>query len=178
MRRTDINDLFVSLARSHADTPRETAHQMGVTFLRSWFNVLGVLEAKGNRMAVPWNPEFCSTRPLERLFMDLLRQQPTSTGGAQYLMMFAVRRRLLATGPGWPYFLKRTSDVSKVFAVVLTDINAKGVQSIMECLRSGQRQRLHQARVRGDAQPARHPPRVHAIPVIRRMMARSNDESP
>ena len=37
---------------------------------------------------------------------------------------------------GWQYFLKPKSDVPKVYAGCLADINAKGVSSIVECLRS------------------------------------------
>lgn len=37
---------------------------------------------------------------------------------------------------GWPYFLKRESDVPEVFAGFLAEINAQGVPSLVECLRS------------------------------------------
>ena len=47
MREIDINDLHVSLAHSHADTLRETARQMGIRFLESWFRVLGVPRRRG-----------------------------------------------------------------------------------------------------------------------------------
>ena len=36
---------------------------------------------------MPWTTEGRSARPVERLFVDLSAQQPTSAGGAQYLMM-------------------------------------------------------------------------------------------
>ena len=38
-------------------------------------------------MAAPWTTECRSTRPLERLFVDLSGQQPRSAGGAEHLMM-------------------------------------------------------------------------------------------
>ena len=38
---------------------------------------------------------------------------------------------------GLPYFSKKKSDVPKVFACLLANINTKGVPSIGECLRSG-----------------------------------------
>ena len=44
-------------------------------------------EAKGRRMAVPWTTECRSTRPLERLFVDLSGQQARSVGAVEYLMM-------------------------------------------------------------------------------------------
>ena len=37
---------------------------------------------------------------------------------------------------GWPYFLKRKSDVPMAFAGFLADVNAKGVPSIVEYIRS------------------------------------------
>ena len=76
--------------------------------------------------------EYRSTRPVERLFVDLSGQQSTSAGGAQYLMMIVDDYSQL----GWPYFLMRTFDVPKIFAGFLADMNAKGVSSIVECLRT------------------------------------------
>ena len=132
MRRIDINDLHVSLAHSHADTLRETARQMGIKVFGELVSCAGCSEAKGRRMAVPWTTECRSTRPLERLFVDLSGKQPTSAGGAEYLMMIVDDYSRL----GWPYFLRRKSDVPEVFAAFLADINAKGRPSIVECLRS------------------------------------------
>ena len=132
MRRIDINDLYVSLAHSHADTLRETARQMGIKVFGELVSCAGCSEAKGRRMAVPWTTGCRSTRPLQRLFVDLSGKQPTSAGGAQYLMMIVDDYSRM----GWPYFLKRKSDVPVAFAGFLADINAKGVPSIVECLRS------------------------------------------
>ena len=81
---------------------------------------------------MPWTTEFRSTRPLERLFVDLSGQRSTSAGRAQYLMMIVDDYSLLV----WLYFLKRKSDAPKVFAGFLVGINAKGVPSIVGCLRS------------------------------------------
>ena len=131
MRRIDVNDLHVSLAHSHADTLRETARQMGIKVFGELVPCAGCSEAKGRRMAVPWTTECRSTRPLERLFVDLSGQQPASAGGAQYLMIVDDYSRM-----GWPYFLKRKSDVPMAFAGFLADVNAKGVPSIVECIRS------------------------------------------
>ncbi|CAN0522536.1 unnamed protein product [Laminaria digitata] len=38
-------------------------------------------------MAVPWTTGCRSTRPLERLCVDLSGKRPTSAGGAAYLMV-------------------------------------------------------------------------------------------
>ena len=78
-------------------------------------------EEKGRRVGVQWTSKCRPTRPLERLWVDLSGQQPTSAGGAQYLMTVGdcYYSRL-----GYPYVLKRTFDVLKVFAGFLADINA------------------------------------------------------
>ena len=132
MRGIDINDLHVSPAHSHADTLRETARQMGIKVFGELVSCAGCSEAKGRRMAVPWTTGCRSTRPLQRLFVDISGKQPTSAGGAQYLMMIVDDYSRM----GWPYFLKRKSDVPVAFAGFLADINAKAVPSIVECLRS------------------------------------------
>ena len=64
--------------------------------------------------------------------MDLSGQQHTSAGGAQYLMMIVDDYPWM----GWPYFLKRKSDVPMAFAGFLTDFKASGASSIVECIRS------------------------------------------
>ena len=53
------------------------------------------------------------------------------SGGAQYLMIVDDYSRM-----GWPYFLKRKSDVPMAFSGFLADIDAKGVPSMVECIRS------------------------------------------
>ena len=64
--------------------------------------------------------------------MDLSGQQPASASGAQYLMIIVDDYSRM----GWPYFLKRMSDVPMAFAGFLADVNAKGVPSIVDCIRS------------------------------------------
>ena len=87
MRRIEVNGLHVSLAHSHVDTLRETARQKGIQVFGDLIQRVGCAEANGRRTAVPWTTECRSSRPLERLFVDLSGQQPTSARGAQYLMM-------------------------------------------------------------------------------------------
>ena len=86
MRRIGTNDLHVFLANSHADTLRETARQMGIKVFGELVPCAECSEAKGRRMAVPSTTECRSTRPLDRLFVDLTGQQPRSAGGAQLLI--------------------------------------------------------------------------------------------
>ena len=89
MRKIDLNDIHFSLAHSHADTLRGTARQMGIKVFGELVSCAGCSEAKRRSMAVPWTTECRSTRPQERLFVDLSGKQPTSAGGAQFLMMIA-----------------------------------------------------------------------------------------
>ena len=131
-RIIDINDLHVSLAHSHADTLRETAWQMGVKVCGELSPCDWCSEAKGRRMAVPWTTECRSTRPLERLFVDLSGQKPASTGGAQCLMMIVDDCSRME----WPNILKWKFVVSMSFAGFLVDVSAKDVSSIVECIRS------------------------------------------
>ena len=110
MPRNDINDLHVALGHSHADTCRETARQMGVNVFVELVACSGCSEAKGRRMAVPWRTECRSTRPLERLFVNLSGRRPPSAGDVEYIMMVVGDYSRL----GWPYLLKRKSDVGCV----------------------------------------------------------------
>ena len=83
-------------------------------------------------MAVPWTTGCRSTRPLEIVFVDLSRKRPTSAGGAQYLMTIVDDYSRM----GWPYFLKRKSDVPTAFERFLADVNATRIPSTVECVRS------------------------------------------
>ncbi|CAM9987322.1 unnamed protein product, partial [Laminaria digitata] len=92
----------------------------------------GCFEAKGRRMAVPWSTECRSTKPLQRVFVDLSGKRPPSAGGALYLMMIVDDFSRL----GWSYFMKKKSDAASVFATFLADIRADGCPSVVECVRS------------------------------------------
>ena len=46
-----------------------------------------MLGAKGRRIAVPRRTECRSTRPLERLLVDVSGRRPPSAGGPEYLIM-------------------------------------------------------------------------------------------
>ena len=65
------------------------------------------------------------------VFVDLSGKRPTSAAGAQYLMIVDDYSRIR-----WPYFLERKSDVPAAFARFLADVNATGVSSTVECVRS------------------------------------------
>ena len=131
-QRIDINDLHVALAHSHAETLRETARQHGVEVVGELVPCAGCSEAKGRRMPVPRSTNSRSTKPFERLFVDLPGKRPASSGGYHYLMMIVDDFFRV----GWTYFLKENSDVPAVFACFLADICAQGTPSIVECLRS------------------------------------------
>ena len=124
MKGIDINDLHVSLTFSHADLLRVTARQIGVKMVGDLVSFSGCSAAKGRRMSVPWTTGCRSTRPLERLFVDLYGNRPTSAVGAQYLMMIVDSFLQM----GWPYVVTMKSDV--------LNFNASGVPSTVECIRS------------------------------------------
>ena len=132
MPRIDINDLHVAVAHLHADTCRETAHQVSVKVSGELVACSGFSEAKGRKMAVPCRTECRSRRPLERLFVDLSGRRPPPAGGADYLMMVVDDYSRL----GWPYVLKRKSDVPLVFAHFLPDIGAYVSRFRVGCIRS------------------------------------------
>ena len=104
---------------------------MGIKVFGELFPCAGCSEAKGKRMAVPWTTECHSTRRLERLIVDLSGQQPRPAGGAQHLMVIVDDYSRM----GWPYSLKRNSDVPMAFAGFLADINARGTPSVVKCIR-------------------------------------------
>ena len=131
-QRIDINDLHVALAHSHAETLRETARQHGVEVVGELVSCAGCSEAKRRRMPVPKSTNSRSTKPFERLFVDLSGKRLASSGGHHYLMMIVDDFSRF----GWTYFLKEKSDVPAVFAGFLADIRAQGTPSIVEFLRS------------------------------------------
>ena len=47
----------------------------------------GLLRGKERRMEVPWITDYCSTKPLQRLFVDLSGKRPRCSVSAEYLTM-------------------------------------------------------------------------------------------
>ncbi|CAN0177108.1 unnamed protein product, partial [Laminaria digitata] len=92
----------------------------------------GCSEAKERRITVLWSTECRSTKPRQRVFLDISGNRPPSAGGASYLMMIVDDLSRL----GWPYFLKKKSDAALAFAKLLADIRADGCPSVVECVRS------------------------------------------
>ena len=86
-QRIDINDLHVALAHLHVEALRKTASQHGVEVVGELVPCAGCSEAKGRRMRVPRSTNSRSTKPFQRLFVDLPRKRPASSGGHYYLMM-------------------------------------------------------------------------------------------
>lgn len=76
--RIDINDQYVSLAYSHADTFLETARQLGTKVLGDFVSCSGCSSANGRRMAVPWTSGCRSASLLELVVVDLSGERPTS----------------------------------------------------------------------------------------------------
>ena len=128
----DINDQHVALAHLHAETLRETARQHGAEVVGELVPCAGCSEAKGRRMPVPRSTNSRSTKPFERLLVELSGKRPASSGGHHYLMMIVDDFPLF----GWTYVLKEKSGVPAVFDGFLADIRAQGTPSIVECLLS------------------------------------------
>ena len=131
-QRVDINDLQFALAHPHAATLRETARQHGEEMVAQLVPCAGYSEAKGRRMPVLRSTNSRSTKPFERVFVDLPGKFPASFGGHHYPMMIVDDFSRF----GWTYVLKEKSDVPAVFAGFLADIRAQGTTTIVECLRS------------------------------------------
>lgn len=112
MQRVDINDPHISLARFHAENLRETARQMVIKVVGELIQYTGCSEAKGRGVVVLWTASCRSTRPPERLFVNLSGKKARSPGGVEYLIVIVNDYSRLA----WPYFLKKKSDVPAVFA--------------------------------------------------------------
>ena len=84
----DINDFHVSYAHGHALSLVETARQLGITLTGELFPCLGCSMAKWKRLPIPKTTSSRSTRPLQRVFVDLSGPRPVqSIGGAQYIMI-------------------------------------------------------------------------------------------
>ena len=65
MQLIDVNDLQVSLARSHGETLRETARQTGIKVVGGLVPCTRCSEAKGERTEVPWTTDCRLTKPLQ-----------------------------------------------------------------------------------------------------------------
>ena len=92
--------------------------------------MLGV--RKGRRMPVPRSTTRRSTKPLERLFVDLSGKRPSSSGGHYYLMMIVDDFFRF----GCTYFPKQKFDVPAVFTSFFANLCRQCTPSIVECLRS------------------------------------------
>ena len=88
LTRIDVHDFHVSHAHGHALSLVETARQLGITLTGELFPCSGCSMAKGKRLPIPKTTSSRSTRPLQRVFVDLSGPRPVqSIGGAQYIMI-------------------------------------------------------------------------------------------
>ena len=106
-RSMNINDLHHALGHAHEATIRETAKQMGIHVTGTQGYCDGCAEAKAIKSSVPKSvdPSRKSTRPLQRVFIDLAGPYPASTGGSRYCMMVVDD----FSNFGWPVFLRDKS---------------------------------------------------------------------
>ena len=103
-RSMNINDLHHALGHAHEATIRETAKQMGIHVTGTQGYCDGCAEAKAIKSSVPKSvdPSRKSTRPLQRVFIDLAGPYPASTGGSRYCMMVVDD----FSNFGWPVFMR------------------------------------------------------------------------
>ena len=84
----NVNDFYNSLGHANIKTLYEAAKQMGIklTGIKEYCD--GCAASKANKRAVPKVVDSSrkSSRPFQRIFMDLTGGYPKSTGGAKYLM--------------------------------------------------------------------------------------------
>ena len=164
MRTIDIIDLRRSRAQYHADnlTLRETAGQKSIKVFCKVFSCAGCSHARRRRIAVPWTTECRSTRPLERLFVDLSGQQSTSAGAAETLDDDC--RRLVATGVAVLFEAEvRRPEGLRWFP----DRNQRNRNTVYRGVPSLGQQHGYNLLIgglRGVAHPSWHPPRVHTRP--------------
>ena len=99
----DVNDFHNSLGHANVKALYETAKQMGIKLTGIQEYCDGCAAAKAIERTVPNVVDSFrkSSRPFQRIFMDLVGGYPNSTGGAKYLM------HLLDdyTNFGWTVFL-------------------------------------------------------------------------
>ena len=77
---------------------------------------------KGKRLSTPKTTSPRSTRPLQRVFVDLFEPRPVhSIGGAQYIMIVKddYSRHF------WTFFLGKKSESANVFNIVYADMRDK-----------------------------------------------------
>ena len=99
----DVNDFHNSLRHANVKALYETAKQMGIKLTGMQEYCDGCAAAKAIKRTVPniVDSSRKSSRPFQRIFMDLVGGYPKSTGGAMYLMQLLDDY----TNFGWTVFL-------------------------------------------------------------------------
>ena len=99
----NINDFHNSLGHANVKALHETAKQMGIKLTGIQEYCDGCAAAKAIKRAIPKVVDSSrkSSRPFQRIFMDLAGGYPKSTGGAKYLMQLVDDY----TNFGWTVFL-------------------------------------------------------------------------
>ena len=108
----DINDLHVSYAYGHGFSLVETARQLGITLAKELFPCSGCSMAKWRRLPIPKITFSRSTRPLQRVFVDLSGPRPVqSIWGARYIMIVKDDYSQYS----WIFSLRRKSESADAF---------------------------------------------------------------
>ncbi|CAB1096622.1 unnamed protein product [Ectocarpus sp. CCAP 1310/34] len=111
----DYNALHCSLGHANSKTLYETARQMGIKVTGTPEYCDGCAESKAIQRSVPKviSPSRRTTRPLERVAMDLAGPFGQSSGGAKYYVMQILDHH---TNYGWICFLREKSSTNVVAA--------------------------------------------------------------
>ena len=99
----NVNDFHNSLGHANVKALHETAKQMGIKLTGIQEYCGGCAAAKAIKRAIPKvvDSSRMSSRPFQRIFVDLAGGYPKSTGGAKYLMQLVDDY----TNFGWTVFL-------------------------------------------------------------------------
>ena len=89
--------------------------------------------AKGKRLPIPKTTSSRSTRPLQRVFVDLSGPRPVqSIGGAQYIMIVKDDYSHYSC----TFFLTKKSEAADAFKIFLADLRDQCIPSTVESVRS------------------------------------------
>ena len=124
----DVNDFHNSLDHANVKALYETAKQMDIKLTGIQKYCDGCAAAKTIKRTVPKVVDSSrkSSRPFQRIFLDLAGGYPKSTGGAKYLMQLLDDY----TNFGWSVFLGDKSGPTVVRAFRIWDVSVKQLMGI------------------------------------------------
>ena len=111
----DVNVMHVCYGHVNEALLRAKAKQLGIVLKGELSGCAGCSMAKGKRLPIPKTTMSRSTKPLERVFIDLAGPKPMpSAGGANYIMLLKDDY----TRYGWIALLRQKSDATAAFSTL------------------------------------------------------------